>query len=192
MITVKAIDFRTQKSNELVGLKNIEYLPVGTDTSKQEILSFIKGADVFFVVHDSTKEEYKEKLKFIEEFALKNNITPLELLPESGITGDGPTLEDISHLFSYEGDIQFAAGVACGKNKVEEVTNSALAINTNCDGVYIHIICSEDITLNTLYKTCGIINENIKNAADVLVQTIVDDTLPEDILSVCIIATGCK
>lgn len=102
---------------------------------------------------------------------------------------------DIKTVLSYEGYSYMGIGEAEGENKIEEATKKALStpltINKidGAKGVIFNIKGGDDIGLDDIYHSAGIVAEKISPDANIIFGTDIEPDLDKKVL-VTIVATG--
>lgn len=102
---------------------------------------------------------------------------------------------DIKTVLSYEGYSYMGIGEAEGDNKIEEATKKALStpltINKidGAKGVIFNIKGGDDIGLDDIYHSAGIVAEKISPDANIIFGTDIEPDLDKKVL-VTIVATG--
>ena len=104
---------------------------------------------------------------------------------------------DIRTILSYEGLSYMGIGEATGEAKVENATKAALAnpLTENkidgAKGVIFNIKGGEDISLDDINKSAGLISEKIDPDANVIFGNVTEPELGDKVV-VTIVATGVK
>ena len=102
---------------------------------------------------------------------------------------------DVRTILGYEGFSYMGIGKSSGENKIVEATMNALnnpLTETGIDGakgVIFNIKGSEDISLEDINKSAGLIGEKVSPDANVIFGTVIDEDLGDNVV-VTVVATG--
>ena len=102
---------------------------------------------------------------------------------------------DVRTILGYEGFSYMGIGKSSGENKIVEATMNALnnpLTETGIDGakgVIFNIKGSEDISLEDINKSAGLIGEKVSPDANVILGTVIDEDLGDNVV-VTVVATG--
>ena len=102
---------------------------------------------------------------------------------------------DVKTILSYEGFAYMGIGEAEGENRIIDATNAALANPLTersidgAQGVIFNIKGSEDIGLDEINRSAGLIAEKVSPDANVIFGTDIDESLGDKVI-VTVVATG--
>ena len=155
--------------------------------------------DLIVVLNDKLLKTTDSKITLNQAFSLADNVL------EQGITSITDLLTsvgevnidfaDIKTTMSYRGNAYMGIGRASGEKKVEEAVKQAIEnplTESKIDGakgVIFNVKGDESLSLIEINSAIGIINEKIRDDANVIFGTVIDNNMNGEV-AVTVIATG--
>ena len=155
--------------------------------------------DLIVVLNDKLLKTTDSKITLNQAFSLADNVL------EQGITSITDLLTsigevnidfaDIKTTMSYKGNAYMGIGRASGEKKVEEAVKQAIEnplTESKIDGakgVIFNVKGDESLSLIEINSAIGIINEKIRDDANVIFGTVIDNNMNGEV-AVTVIATG--
>ena len=151
------------------------------------------------ISNDKLLENTQNNLSILNAFKLTDDVLRQGIESITDLINSIGTINvdfaDIKTILSYDGYAYMGIGEAEGENKIEEATAEALnnpltkSKITNAKGVIFNIKGNEDIGLDDINRSAGVIAEKVSPDANVIFGTVIDETLGDKVV-VTIVATG--
>mgnify|MGYP001861235250 FL=1 len=166
---------------------------IGIDKLKPNVNALI------IISNDKLLKSTEDNISILNAFKLTDDILRQGIQSITDLINSVGTINvdfaDVKTILEYSGYSYMGIGKASGENKIINATMNALnnpLTESSIDGakgVIFNIKGSEDISLEDINRSAGLIGERVSADANVIFGTVIDEDLGNDVI-VTVVATG--